>query len=69
MMGSESVTVLGEGADIGSGTDVADERDGGSMIDEGVGAVIASGNRGISSLAEDVSIVMWLVGLVVERRV
>lgn len=66
---SLSVAFLGEGADIDSGTEVAVEADGGSMIDVGGAAVIASGSKGISSLADDVSMVIWLVGLAVERRV
>lgn len=39
------------------------------MMDVGVPAVIASGSKGISSLADEVSMVIWLVGFVVERRV
>lgn len=68
MVESLSGTVRGEGADIASRLDVEDRRGGGSMNVEEP-CVIASGNNGISSLAEDVSMVMWLVGLDEERRV
>ena len=59
---------FGDGADIDSGADVEPVRGGGS-INVGVCGTMGSGSRGISSPAEDVSIVIWLVGFVVDRKV
>lgn len=69
MAASLSAKVLGEGADIDSGTEVIADGGGGSINVEGGGCgTIGSGRRGISSPAEDVSMVMWLVGFVVDRK-
>ena len=66
---SPSADGLGEGAAIDSGIESVADSGGGSMNDEGVCGTIGSGSSGISSLAEAVSMVIWFVGLVVERKV
>lgn len=69
LWGSASVTVLGEGADVASVKEEVAVKGGGSIKVVEVCGTIGSGNSGISSLADEVSIVMWLVGFVVERNV
>lgn len=56
--GSPSIPGLGEGADIDSGIEVAVINGGGSIKVEELCGTIGSGNRGISSQPDEVSIVM-----------
>lgn len=60
---------LGDGADIDSGIEVAVISGGGSMKVEELGGTMGSGSKGISSEPDEVSIVIWLVGLLVDLSV